>query len=155
MPASQLEFPKAITASIPGFRSGVLATTATAPTITPILTATPCPASYGYGYLKLLLPIETLETTAMAKCNATVSCCPHTAPTSSTITTSTTTIQPTSSSILNPQHPSTTPASISIIYPLIYQYHLLLTTLNFFRFCTTHHQHSSLSLISSTFLLPS
>jgi hypothetical protein len=27
--------------------------------------------------------------------------------------------------------------------------------LNFFRFCTTHHQHSSLSLISSTFLLPS
>ena len=51
MPASQLEFPKAITASIQGFRSGVLATTATAP-ITPILTATPCPASYGYHYIR-------------------------------------------------------------------------------------------------------
>ena len=61
MPASQLEFPKAITASIPGFRSGVLATTATAP-ITPILTATSCPASYGYHYIRAMATTDDMAT---------------------------------------------------------------------------------------------
>ena len=55
-------------------------------------------------------------------------------------------MQPTS--VLLSIHQLATPAPISIIYPLIYQYHLLLTTLNFLRFCTTHHQHTPLCLSS-------